>query len=134
MADVTYKRPQDLFGGTEKLVLGDYTVYITVNFDDLGIAEVFCRVGKGGSDTQAAIAAISQMVSITLQGATNRDKAIAGLTRTLRGIEAKSCGFNRGILVKSIPDAIGWALQGYPDNEGNKVEYVKGLHEHTNDD
>ncbi len=132
---MNYKRPEYLFGGTEKLVLGDYTVYITVNFDDLGIAEVFCKVGKGGSDTQAAIAAISQLVCLTLQSAPDRDEAITILTRTLRGTEGKSCGYNRGILVKSIPDAIGWALQGYPDSKGTKVEYVKGIiNERPNDD
>ena len=124
---MTYRRSKDLFGGTEKLVLGDYSVYVTVNFDDLGIAEVFCKVGKGGSDTQAAIAAISQLVCLVLQGASDRNEVITSLTRTLRGIEGKSQGFNRGVLIKSIPDAIGWALQGYPDNEGNKVEYVKGI-------
>ncbi len=130
MASVTYKRPADLFGGTQKLKLGDdpaYTVYITVNFDDLGPVEVFCRVGKGENDTLAHASAICRLVCQALQAAPDRDKAVNALAMTLRGTEGKSQGFNRGVLIKSIPDAIGWALLGYPDSEGNKVEYTKGI-------
>jgi len=43
------------------------------------------------------------------------------------GIEGKSQGYNRGVLIKSIPDAIGWALQGYPDKRGDKIEYTNVL-------
>lgn len=124
---MAYARPVDLFGGTEKLKLGDdpvYKVYITVNFDDDGPAEIFCRVGKGGNDTLASSSAICQLASQALQAAPDRDEVVNALAITLRGIEGKSQGFNRGVLIKSIPDAIGWALQGYPDSNGNKIEYI----------
>ena len=126
---MNYIRPIDLFGGTEKLKLGAdpvYTVYITVNFDDDGPAEIFCRVGKGGNDTLASSAAICQLVSQVLQDGDDRGKALDKVEKTLRGIEGKSQGYNRGVLIKSIPDAIGWALQGYPDSGGNKIEYTLG--------
>jgi len=128
---MTYQRPEDLFGGTQKILLGDqedqHNIYITVNFDDLGPAEVFCRVGKGGSDTLASSSAICQLVSAKLQASSDRDAAIKEIVMTLRGIQGKSQGRNRGVLVTSIPDAIGWALLGYPDNKGNKVEYTSEI-------
>jgi len=126
-----YKRPEDLFGGTQKILLGDqedqHNIYITVNFDDLGPAEVFCRVGKGGNDTLASSSAICQLVSAKLQASSDREAAVKEIVLTLRGIEGRSKGFNRGVMITSIPDAIGWALLGYPDNKGNKVEYTSEI-------
>jgi hypothetical protein len=125
---MTYKRPEDLHGGTQKVILGTYKVYITVNCDEDGPVEVRCSIGKGGSDLQSTTSAICQLVSQTLQASTDRDKVInglKGLVMTLRGIEGKSFGHNRGVAIKSIPDAIGWALQGYPDRDGNKIELVR---------
>lgn len=120
-----YTRPKDLFGGTQKLRLGDQNIYITVNHDDLGTVEIFCSIGKAGNNKQGESAAICQLVSQALQDAPDRDKAVSKLALTLRGIEGRSGGYNRGVYIKSVPDAIGWALQGYPDQNGSIITYAR---------
>jgi len=125
-----FNRPKYLPGLTLKILLGNH-VYLTVSYDEYGIVELFSQAGKVKSDSKEAAEldadlrahseAISRLVSRALQQARtveDRTDILKTLAKTLRGIQGHSSGYNtNGVFLHSLPDAIGWVLQGCPDRE-----------------
>ncbi len=103
-------RPEVTRGITEKVVIGCGNLYVTVNYDDQGICEVFANLGRaGGCPSQSE--ATSRLVSTALRSGMDVDTII----EQLKGIRCHSTlrqkGMNGNIKVLSCPDAIGRVLE-----------------------
>jgi ribonucleoside-diphosphate reductase alpha chain len=107
-------RPEVTRGFTEKVVIGCGNLYITVNYDDNGICEVFTNLGRaGGCPSQSE--ATSRLVSTALRSGMD----VHALIEQLKGIRCHSTlrqrGVNKNIKVLSCPDAIGRVLEKVAD-------------------
>jgi len=104
-------RPQLTKGFTEKVKIGCGNLYITVNYDDNGICEVFTNLGRaGGCPSQSE--ATSRLISIALRSGMD----VKAIIEQLKGIRCHStirqkANGNKDIKVLSCPDAIGKALE-----------------------
>lgn len=99
-------RPQTVRGVTSKMKIGCGNLYVTVNYDDQGICEIFTHNGKGGgcaSQSQAA----SRLASVALRsGMSPKD-----IIEQLKGIRCPSATRQKGLDALSCPDAIGRVLE-----------------------
>ncbi|MCK4353850.1 MAG: vitamin B12-dependent ribonucleotide reductase [Dehalococcoidia bacterium] len=124
---VPRKRPKVTRGITERISTGCGYIYVTVNFDEQGIAEVFATLGKAGGCAAAQLEAISRLTSLALRSGVEVDS----IARHLRGIRCPSIAWEQGHAVMSCADAIATVLQKYVKNEdgGNSraSEAVKSL-------
>ncbi|SHI13914.1 TSCPD domain-containing protein [Sporanaerobacter acetigenes] len=103
-------RPEITRGITEKVKIGCGNLYITVNYDENGICEVFTNLGRaGGCPSQSE--ATSRLISIALRSGMDVEEII----EQLKGIRCHSTlrqkATNKDIKVLSCPDAIGKALE-----------------------
>lgn len=103
-------RPEITRGITEKVVIGCGNLYITVNYDDKGVCEVFTNLGRaGGCPSQSE--ATSRLISTALRSGMRVDAII----EQLKGIRCHSTlrqrAANKDIKVLSCPDAIGRVLE-----------------------
>ena len=124
---VPRKRPKVTRGITERISTGCGYIYVTVNFDEQGIAEVFAALGKAGGCAAAQLEAISRLTSLALRSGVDVDS----IARHLRGIRCPSIAWEQGHAVMSCADAIATVLQKYVKDEdgGNSrvSESVKSL-------
>ncbi|BDF71640.1 ribonucleotide-diphosphate reductase subunit alpha [Oscillospiraceae bacterium] len=98
-------RPAVTMGYTEKVQIGCGNLYITVNYDEQGVCEVFTNTGRaGGCPSQSE--ATARLVSIALRAGVDSDELI----RQLKGIRCPSCLRQKGVPVTSCPDAIAKAI------------------------
>jgi len=103
-------RPEVTRGITEKVVIGCGNLYVTVNYDDEGICEVFANLGRaGGCPSQSE--ATSRLISTALRSGLDANAII----EQLKGIRCHSTlrqrALNGNIKVLSCPDAIGRVLE-----------------------
>ena len=103
-------RPEITQGITEKVRIGCGNLYITANYDENGICEVFTNVGRaGGCPSQSE--ATSRLISIALRSGIDAKSII----EQLKGIRCHSTlrqrANNKDIKTLSCPDAIGKALE-----------------------
>ncbi len=99
-------RPDVTMGYTEKVKIGCGNLYITVNYDEHGICEVFTNTGRaGGCPSQSE--ATARLMSVALRAGVNSDELI----QQLRGIRCPSCLRQKGVPVTSCPDAIAKAIE-----------------------
>jgi len=117
---VPRKRPKVTRGITERVSTGCGYIYITVNFDEQGIAEVFSTLGKAGGCAAAQLEAISRLISLALRSGVDVN-SIAG---HLRGIRCPSIAWEQGRAVMSCADAIATVLQKYANNEDSSNSKV----------
>ncbi|MCX7883692.1 MAG: vitamin B12-dependent ribonucleotide reductase [Caloramator sp.] len=104
------QRPQITRGITEKVRVGCGNLYITVNYDDDGICEVFTNVGKaGGCPSQSE--ATARLISIALRSGMSPSEIV----EQLKGIRCHSTlrqrANNSDIKVLSCPDAIARTIE-----------------------
>ncbi len=104
-------RPRTTMGITDKVKIGCGNLYITANYDEDGICEVFTNLGRaGGCPSQSE--ATSRLISIALRSGLSAESII----EQLKGIRCHSTLRQRGkgnneINVLSCPDAIGKTLE-----------------------
>ncbi len=95
-------RPDITTGFTEKVKIGCGNLYITVNYDEHGICEVFTNTGRaGGCPSQSE--ATSRLVSIALRSGLDAKSIV----EQLKGIRCPSTIKQKDLKVLSCPDAIG---------------------------
>jgi len=100
------ERPEITTGFTEKVKIGCGNLYITVNYDEYGICEVFTNTGRaGGCPSQSE--ATSRLVSIALRSGMD----VKAIVEQLKGIRCPSTIRQKGLKVLSCPDAIGRLIQ-----------------------
>ena len=99
-------RPDVTMGYTEKVKIGCGKLFITVNYDEQGICEVFTNTGRaGGCPSQSE--ATARLVSIALRAGVDSGEIIT----QLKGIRCPSCLRQPGVPVTSCPDAIAKAIE-----------------------
>lgn len=94
-------RPAITQGFTERVKIGCGNLYITVNYDENGICEVFTSTGKaGGCPSQSE--ATARLVSIALRSGISVEE----IYNQLKGIRCPSTIRQQGMSCTSCPDAI----------------------------
>ncbi len=100
------ERPDVTNGFTEKVKIGCGNLYITVNYDEKGICEVFTNTGRaGGCPSQSE--ATARLVSVGIRSGIDPKKII----QQLKGIRCPSTIRQQGLGITSCPDAIARALE-----------------------
>jgi len=118
------KRPKVTRGVTERVNTGCGYIYVTVNFDNRGISEVFSTLGKAGGCAAAQLEAISRLTSLALRSGIDIDS----LVKHLRGIRCPSIAWEQGHAILSCADAIASVLEKYireknnPDSMGTSTK------------
>jgi ribonucleoside-diphosphate reductase alpha chain len=103
------KRPKVTTGVTERVNTGCGYIYVTVNFDQQGISEVFSTLGKAGGCAAAQLEAISRLTSLALRSGIDIDSIV----KHLRGIRCPSIAWEQGHAILSCADAIASVLEKY---------------------
>lgn len=99
-------RPDLVQGVTERMQIGCGNLYVTVNYDDKGICEVFTNTGKaGGCPSQSE--ATARLVSISLRSGID----VKTIVNQLRGIRCPSTIRQPGLKCTSCPDAIARVIE-----------------------
>jgi ribonucleoside-diphosphate reductase alpha chain len=113
-------RPDITLGFTEKVKTGCGNLYITVNYDDEGICEVFTNTGRaGGCPSQSE--ATARLVSIALRSGIDAESIV----EQLKGIRCPSTIRQRDVKVLSCPDAIGRLIEKVMNHQnGNGKAHV----------
>ncbi|MDY7019304.1 MAG: vitamin B12-dependent ribonucleotide reductase [Chloroflexota bacterium] len=114
------KRPKVTRGVTERVNTGCGYIYVTINFDEQGICEVFSTLGKAGGCAAAQLEAISRLISLTLRSGIDLDSVV----RQLRGIRCPSISWEQGHAVMSCADAIAGVIEKYIEQEPASFLYA----------
>ena len=99
-------RPDMVQGVTERVKIGCGNLYITVNYDDKGICEIFTNTGKaGGCPSQSE--ATARLASIALRSGID----VRSIVDQLKGIRCPSTIRQPGMKCTSCPDAIAKTIE-----------------------
>ena len=113
-------RPTVTSGFTEKIKIGCGNLYVTVNYDENGICEVFTNTGRaGGCPSQSE--ATARLVSIALRAGIDEE----AIVEQLKGIRCPSTIRQRNINVFSCPDAIGRMIEKVMNHRNGNGDVYK---------
>lgn len=100
-------RPDELQGRTRRVATLFGNLYVTCNEFEGRPFEVFATLGKGGREVSAATEALGRLISLALR----HDVPMEEVVKQLRGIAGEQPVFDENGSIKSLPDAIGKALE-----------------------
>jgi ribonucleoside-diphosphate reductase alpha chain len=110
-------RPKITKGRTIETRTGCGSLYVTINEDEHGIAEVFVQLGKSGGCAASQTEAIGRLMSIALRSWVNPQ----ALIRQLKGIRCPSIGFEENEIITSCADGVAKVLERYLRGDYQKV-------------
>ncbi|MCR5259598.1 MAG: vitamin B12-dependent ribonucleotide reductase [Desulfovibrio sp.] len=117
------RRPDIMYGFTQKVPTGLGAMYLTVNELDGRPFEVFATIGKSGRSITAKAEAIGRLVSLALRSGVNVKDVVA----QIKGIGGEHPVFRSKGLLLSIPDAIAWVLESHYLKDGKAGGTVQDI-------
>lgn len=109
-------RPRMTRGVTFKSKTGCGTLYVTINEDEQGPAEVFLRIGKSGGCAASQSEATGRLVSLALRSGVSP----AAIVKQLRGIRCPNPVWEDGRTILSCSDALSHVLAEYLQLNGDE--------------
>lgn len=117
-------RPRVTEGRTIETKTGCGSLYVTINEDSEGIAEVFVQLGKSGGCSASQTEAIGRLLSVSLRSWINPEVLI----KQLKGIRCPSIGFDNGEIITSCADGVAKVLEKWLKGEYRKIKFeVEGI-------
>jgi ribonucleoside-diphosphate reductase alpha chain len=120
-------RPEATIGGTIKNKTGCGSIYITINEDDAGLAEVFVRIGKSGGCAASQAEATGRLISLALRSGV----AVDHIIDTLQGIRCPSPAWNEGGVVLSCSDAVAKTLAKHAGKDNGANSESRNINGHN---
>jgi len=111
-------RPRVTVGRTIETKTGCGSLYVTINEDEHGIAEVFVKLGKSGGCSASQTEALGKMISLALRCNVNPEEIV----RKLKGIRCPNIIWQDGEQITSCADAVAKTLEKYLRGEFDKVK------------
>jgi len=119
-------RPKVTKGVTERVTTGCGYIYVTVNFDEKGVCEVFSSLGKAGGCASAQLEATSRLISLAARSGIDP----GSVAKHLRGIHCPSVAWEEGRAILSCADAIASVLEKYTKDKETDTSKDLGVANH----
>ena len=110
------ERPKTLKGVTERIETGCGHIYITVNFLNSKIIEVFATLGKNGGCSMSYATALTKSITVGLRSGTDVSRYI----KILKEIRCNNTTYFEGKQILSCSDAIAIILEKYIKEEAQQ--------------